>query len=158
MVVWASEGCPMLLAVSELKKKKKKKKKGKLKRNTSRSVEGGLDLLVFLSLVEHCYFLRKIEGENAADRGSREIRNKYLIHLRMNSCSLSWTSYCSSAWAVRPNGEAAVSCFGEFFAQIWLFIRFGSTGVSALMENRQAHQARIRETSLLHTSCQITNK
>jgi hypothetical protein len=40
--------------------------------NTSRSVGGGLDLMVFLSLVEHCYFWCKVERENAADRGSRE--------------------------------------------------------------------------------------
>ena len=101
--------------------------------STSRSVGGGLDLLVFLSLVEHRYFLREVEGENVADRGSRERRNEYLIHLRMNSCYLSWASYCSLASEFWPNEEAGVSCFAEFFAIFWLFIRFGSAGVSVLI-------------------------
>ena len=67
-----------------------------------RSVGGGLDLLVFLSLVKHLYFWREVKGENPANRGSRERRNEYLIPLRMNSCSLSWASHCSSAWDFQP--------------------------------------------------------
>jgi hypothetical protein len=50
----------------------------------------------------------------------------------MNSCSLSWASYCSSASDFQPNGEAAVRCFGEFFAIFKLFIRFESSNVSLL--------------------------
>jgi hypothetical protein len=83
--------------VSELKKKKKKKKKREIEAKYLKIGRRGLDLLVFLSLVEHRYFWREAEGENAADRGSRERRNEYLIHLRMNSCSLSLASYCCCA-------------------------------------------------------------
>jgi hypothetical protein len=50
----------------------------------------------------------------------------------MNSCSLSWVSYCLSASDFRSNGETAVRCFGEFFAVFRLFIRFESSNVSAL--------------------------
>ena len=50
----------------------------------------------------------------------------------MNNYFLSWASYCSSALDFRPNGEAVVRCFGEFFAIFRLFIQFESSNVSAL--------------------------
>ena len=42
-------------------------------------------------------------------------KKAYLILRRMNSCSLSWASYCSSASEFRLNGESAVRWFSEFF-------------------------------------------
>ena len=60
-------------------------------------------------------------------------KKEYLIPLRMNSSSTVWASYCSSTSDFRSNGEAAVRCFGEFFAIFWFLIQFGSAGVNALI-------------------------
>jgi hypothetical protein len=66
------------------------------------------------------------------DRGSRERKKEYLISRRMNNCSLSWVSYCSSASDFRPNGEADVRCFGEFFVIFWVFQQFEESNNNAL--------------------------
>ena len=74
------------------------------------------------------YSWREVEGENA----ERERKKEYLIALRMNSSSMVWASYCSSAWEIRPNVKTGVRCFCEFFALFWLFIRFDAAGGNAL--------------------------
>jgi hypothetical protein len=72
------------------------------------------------------------EIERKTEDQEREEKNKYLIHLRMNSCSLSWVSYCSSTSDFQLNGEAAVRCFDKFFAIFRFFILFESSSMNAL--------------------------
>ena len=66
-------------------------------------------------------FLAWSRGRKCTKQNERERKKEYLILLKMNSNSTIWASYCSSAWEVRPNVEATVSYFDEFFCYILAF-------------------------------------
>jgi hypothetical protein len=50
----------------------------------------------------------------------------------MNSCSLTWASYCSSALEFRPNEESAVRWFRLFFVILLIFQRKEEPNMNAL--------------------------
>ncbi len=54
-------------------------------------------------------------------QNARERKKCFLISERMNSSSLSWASYCSSAWGIWSNGEVSVVGFAEVFVKFWVF-------------------------------------
>jgi hypothetical protein len=64
-----------------------------------------------------CCFRYSWRGRQLA----RERKKAYFIPRRMNSSSLSWASYCSSASEFRPNEEADVVCFAEFLLYFFGF-------------------------------------
>ena len=71
-----------------------------------------------------------------------------LIALRMNISSTVWASYYSSAWEFRPNSEAGVSWFCEFFAICWLFILFDTAGGNALIYSSWVYSKKNNRTSV----------
>ena len=54
----------------------------------------------------------------------------------MNSCSLTWVSYCSSDLEFHPNGESAMRWFSEFFVTFLGFQRKEEADNNALITNR----------------------
>ena len=74
---------------------------------------------------------------------ARERKKAYLIPLRVNSCSFTWASYCSSASEFHPNEEADAVCFAELFV---IFLSF--------QPNREADENALM---VLFESCKFTS-
>ena len=66
-------------------------------------------------------FLARSRGRERGRQAERERKREYLIALRMNNSSTVWASHYSSAWELRPNGEAGVNWFCEIFAIFLVF-------------------------------------
>jgi hypothetical protein len=59
--------------------------------------------------------------ENVGDSLQEREKKAFFIQIRMNSSSLSWASYCSSAYEFRPKEETDAKCFAELFV---IFLSF----------------------------------
>ena len=67
-------------------------------------------LLLLLVLLFPLFLARETECK-------REKKKAFFIPRKINSSSLTWASYCSSALGICPNEEADIVCFAEVFVK-----------------------------------------
>ena len=70
---------------------------------------------------EHRYFWRELHLQKRGRQLARERRKPFLFPRMMNSNSLSWASYCSSASDFLPIKESSVACFAELLLKFCCF-------------------------------------